>query len=80
MKKLFTGEEKGLMDAVEARREYCRAYRQKNAERINKNLSAWRKANPDKVRAAENRYWERRAARLQAEREAGESSGGINEN
>ncbi len=26
----------------------------------------WRRKNPDKVRAANQRYWERRAAKLQA--------------
>ncbi len=35
----------------EARREYFRE---------------WRRKNPDKVRAANQRYWERRAAKLQA--------------
>lgn len=28
-------------------------------------LRAWRKRNPDKVRAANRKYWQRRAQRLQ---------------
>ena len=30
----------------------------------------WRRKNPDKVRAKNERYWRRRAARLAAEKEA----------
>lgn len=32
-------------------------------------LREWRRKNPDKVRAATERYWERRAAKLSAEAE-----------
>lgn len=31
----------------------------------------WRRKNPDKVRENNRRYWQRRAARLAAEKEAG---------
>lgn len=42
------------MTAEEARREYKRQ---------------WRKKNPDKVKAAEKRYWEKKAAQMTAELE-----------
>ncbi|GBU20177.1 hypothetical protein R80B4_00052 [Fibrobacteres bacterium R8-0-B4] len=58
------------MNAEDARREYNRAYRQKNAEKINQKLREWRRANPDKVREANKRHWERRAKRLDAEKGA----------
>jgi len=32
-------------------------------------LREWRKAHPDKVRAANKRYWVKRAAKIVAERE-----------
>ncbi len=34
---------------------------------------AWNKANPDKVKAAQERYWTRRAEREQAEKENAEA-------
>ena len=39
-------------EAVQARREYARK---------------WREANPDKVKAAQKRYWEKKAKELQQE-------------
>lgn len=41
-------------EAVKARREYARK---------------WREANPDKVKAAQKRYWEKKAKELQQEKE-----------
>lgn len=41
-------------EAVQARREYARK---------------WREANPDKVKAAQKRYWEKKAKDLQQEEE-----------
>ena len=41
-------------EAVQARREYARK---------------WREANPDKVKAAQKRYWEKKAKELQQEKE-----------
>lgn len=35
-------------------------------------LREWRRRNPDRVRAANKRYWEKRAAKLAAEKEAAE--------
>jgi len=52
------------MTAVEARREYRKAYRQKNAEKINANLKKWREAHPEKIREYEARYWVRKAASM----------------
>ena len=52
--------------AKEARREYQRQYREANRERINANHKAWRDANPDKVKAAATRYWEKKGAELRA--------------
>lgn len=40
--------------AVQARREYAKK---------------WREANPDKVKAAQKRYWEKKAKDLQQEKE-----------
>lgn len=41
--------------AVQARREYAKK---------------WREANPDKVKAAQKRYWEKKAKDLQQEKES----------
>lgn len=41
--------------AKEARRAYNRAYKKE-----------WNRKNPDKVRAAQERYWERKAQAMQA--------------
>lgn len=48
--------------AKEARREYQRAYKQKNAARINAYNRAWRKDNPEKVREYNSNYWSKKAA------------------
>lgn len=34
-------------------------------EAKNKYLREWRRKNPDKVRAANNRYWEKKAAKVE---------------
>lgn len=47
--------EKMSDEAVQARREYARK---------------WRKANPDKVKAAQKRYWEKKAKELQQKKES----------
>ncbi len=44
-------------EAKKAKREYYKKYRAKNAERIKEREKAWRKANPEKVREHQNRYW-----------------------
>ena len=36
---------------------------------------AWNAANKDKVKAAQQRYWERKAAELKAAKAAGEDAG-----
>lgn len=49
-------------DAKQARREYQREYKRRNAERINAYNRAWRKANPDKTRKYNANYWSKKAA------------------
>ena len=52
-------------EAVEARRNYQREYRRKNQEKINAKRREWRADNRDKVRWYNQRYWERRAGKVQ---------------
>ena len=52
-------------EAVEARRNYQREYRRKNQEKINAKRREWRADNRDKVRRYNQRYWERRAGKVQ---------------
>lgn len=52
---------------TEARREYYRQYRRKNADKINARSREWRRKNPDKCREYAVRYWEKKA--LEAEKE-----------
>lgn len=47
--------------ALEAKRAYNRQYREKNAERLREYKRNWNRTHPDKVRAATERYWQRRA-------------------
>ena len=47
--------------AKKARREYQRAYKQKNAARINAYNRTWRKANPEKVKQYNTNYWSKKA-------------------
>lgn len=47
--------------ALEAKRSYNRQYREKNAERLREYKRNWNRTHPDKVRAATERYWQRRA-------------------
>lgn len=49
-------------EAKRARREYERAYRRKNRDRLNEYRRQWNRANPDKVRAYRANYWTRKAA------------------
>ena len=48
--------------AKEARRAYGREWRDKNHDHILEYSREWRALNPDKVKAAQIRYWERKAA------------------
>lgn len=47
--------------AKQARREYARQYREKNREKIKATHTKWRIANADKIKQAQERYWERKA-------------------
>lgn len=49
-------------DAKQARREYQKKYKRQNAERINAYNRAWRKANPEKTRQYNERYWNKKAS------------------
>lgn len=48
-------------EAREARRAYHKEYSIKNRARLNEYHKAWRRDNPEKVSAAQARYWERKA-------------------
>lgn len=48
-------------EAQEARRIYKREYRRKNREKINRQQREWRTANPEKVKAYQMWYWEKKA-------------------
>ena len=65
--------------AKQARRAYGRKYREANRERINKKkreyyqenrekedarVKKWKAENPDKVKAIEQRYWEKKALEM----------------
>lgn len=47
--------------ATEARRQYQKEYKRKNADKINEYQRKWRKANPEKVKAYEAKYWSKKA-------------------
>ncbi len=49
-------------DAVQARREYMRAYRERNREKINERQREWYKNNPEKVKKIRENYWKNKAA------------------
>ena len=50
--------------AKAAKREYAKAYREKNRERINEQRKEWNKKNPGKRKAYNERYWEKKAGVL----------------
>lgn len=52
-------------EAVEARRNYQREYRRKNQAKINAKRREWRADNRDKVRRYNQKYWERKAGKVQ---------------
>ena len=45
-------------EAIKARREYAKKYREQNRSRINAKHKEWRNRNPDKVKANNVRYRE----------------------
>lgn len=47
--------------ARNAQREYQRAYRAENREKIRDAAREWRRKNPDKCKMYRVRYWEKRA-------------------
>lgn len=73
-------------EAREARREYQREYRKKNADRIRANkrewqhrnkercngyVRAWRRNHPDAVSEINARYWKKKAEQMKRDREDG---------
>lgn len=48
-------------EAKKVRAEYMRNYRLENKERIAMRNAEWRKENPEKLKLAQNRYWEKKA-------------------
>lgn len=48
--------------AKETRKAYYASYRAKNADRLRKYKREWNAANKDKVAAAQERYWIKRAS------------------
>ena len=50
--------------AKKARAEYMREYRKKNKERIRKQNAEWRKNNPEKLKAAQDRFWSKKAREM----------------
>ena len=49
-------------EAKQARKEYQREYKKKNAKAINAYNRAWRKAHPEKVKAYNSNYWNKKAS------------------
>ncbi len=47
------------VEALEARREYQRAYRDRNRDRINSQRRDWNARNQDRLREYQKRYWEK---------------------
>lgn len=47
------------IEAQEARREYQRAYRLKNRDKINAQQRTWRAKNQNRVKEYQQRYWEK---------------------
>lgn len=52
--------------AKEAQREYNQKYYLENKKRLDEKNKKWRKDNPEKVAAANRRYWINKAAKKQA--------------
>lgn len=50
-------------EAKQARKDYQREYKRKNAERINEYNRNWRKAHPEKTKQYNANYWNKRANR-----------------
>lgn len=42
-------------------REYMRRYRQENREKLNAKKREWNAKNPDKIKAYNNAYWEKKS-------------------
>lgn len=49
------------LNPEEAKRQYIRAWRKENKERINEYNKLWREKNKDKVKAYQEKYWTKKA-------------------
>jgi hypothetical protein len=47
-------------EARQARNKYFRDYRKKNLEKSKERKREWRKANPEKVKQYQERYWRKK--------------------
>ena len=50
-----------------AKKRYAAEYRERNRERIREYQRAWRKKNPDKVKATQARFWAKKINEFEAE-------------
>lgn len=57
-------------EAAEAKREYMREYYRKNKKKLLEQRKEWARNNKDKVAAANQRYWEKRAKQLDQQKNA----------
>lgn len=53
-------ETKAKRDRNAYMREYMKEYREKNRERINAQRREWARNNPDRVKAHQEKYWDRK--------------------
>ncbi|MEC0199072.1 hypothetical protein P4H35_22230 [Paenibacillus taichungensis] len=49
-----------IEEARQARKKYMQEYRLKNLEKSKERQRKWRKANPEKVKQYQERYWEKK--------------------
>lgn len=57
--------EQEKQQALEARREYLRKWRQKNKKRVNAYQKQYRKENPEKIKEINARYWMKKAQEME---------------
>lgn len=60
-------EERDMEEKIrEAKRRYAAEHRAKNRQNIREYCRKWRKNNPEKVKAAQDRFWAKKAAEYAA--------------
>lgn len=55
------------VEALDQRKAYRKAYREKNRDKINAYHREWSKKNRDKIRLINMRYWEKKAMEINGE-------------